>query len=126
MSNPTQILNTLHPTQIGYTPTGNYNSVSTSSTLYLGRNAGVTWEAIGFGQDGRPDYLENLVINLTQVGTPNQTIASIVMSVTGIQAIIAASPNAAAQALSLTLREVSVCDAGVAKKMIVLASPTYT
>lgn len=113
-----------YPTNVGYTPTGS----AYGSQLYLGRNLATTWEAIGFGQVGRPDILERVYINLTQVSgvaTPTR-VAQLSFNVADVQTIITANPNAAAAALTFQLREVDVCESSVAKKMLVLCSAPYT
>lgn len=117
--------NSFFPTQIGFIPTGT-NGTANTSTLYLGSNATTTWEAIGFGQNGRPDYLQTLYLNLTKLvaGVPT-LVATISIDVADVQAIIAGDSNATAPALQIKMREVAVCDAGIAKKMIVLGSSTY-
>lgn len=113
------------PSQIGFIPTGSAGVVKTSS-LYLGRDPSLAWEAVGFGLQGRPDYLQTLVINLTklQAGVPT-IVGTLTLNVQDLQDIITANANATTPALNMKLRQVSVCDAGVAKKMMIIASSTY-
>lgn len=118
--------NTLHPTQIGYTPIGS----AYQSTVTIGGNASPgTWEAIGFGQNGRPDYMERLVINLVSPSgvAPNQITrkGTCVLDVTQLIAIINGNSNAPSTGFAFALREVDVCENGTAKKMVVFASQTY-
>lgn len=113
--------NTLHPSQVSYTPTGS----AYQSTVVIGRQIGATWEAIGFGAQGRPDYLERLVINLTTPSGGLSQKGSITMDVGSIINVIAANPFAPASGFQISLREVLVCDAGTTKKMMILASQTY-
>lgn len=113
------------PPQVGFIPTGTTTGVL-NSTVYLGRNVDVTWEAIGFGAQGRPDYLQTLYMNLTKVqGTTKTRLATLKFDVADIQTIINADSAATAAALTFKLRQVSVCDNGTNKKMIILASDTY-
>lgn len=120
--------NSFFPTQIGFIPpSGGSHTGYNVSTVVLGGNAGTTWEAVAFGAAGRPDYLETLYINLSKQtnGVPTR-IASISLNVSGVQAIIAADSNAGAAALNMQIREVAVCQSGVAKKMLVICSQPYT
>lgn len=117
--------NTFYPSQIGFIPTGNGTDVQVSSVV-LGRTITGTYEAIGFGSKGRPDYLEDVIINLTQRagdGTLTQK-GSIVMNV---QDLISAATTRSQfpTNLNLTLKEVLVCENSVTKGMIILGSQTY-
>jgi hypothetical protein len=118
--------NSFFPPQIGFIPTTGSTGINTS-TLYLGRNVDTTWEAVGFGQAGRPDYLETLYLNLTKLnaGVPDR-IATLAFNVADVQTIITSHSNAGAAALTFQIREVDVCSAGVAKKMMILASAPYS
>ena len=117
--------NSFYPSQIGFIPTG-VASPNNTSTIYLGRNVDVAWEAVGFGAQGRPDYLETININLTKIDGATQTrLGTISMNVSDIQDIIDGNSNAQAAALTLSLREVAVCDNGTARAMIILASDPY-
>ena len=127
-------MSTLHPTQIGTIPSG-FNSTLPSQVVF-GRDLSITqnnqYEAFGFGAGGRPDFVEKVTIYLTKNDSTNKTIntnltayATVTIDVSDLATIVAANSNASS-ALDLTLREVDVCDAGVAKKMIILAGPTYS
>ncbi len=122
------MFNTVTPTQIGFIPTGANGTVKTSS-LYLGKNVDVTWEAVGLGAQGRPDYLQVVNLNLTKVvGTSNPILTrlgTISFDVSDLQTIIAGNSNATAAALTFKLREVDVCDSTTARKMMVLSSLPY-
>ena len=118
--------NSFFPPQIGFVPKGTVATPQTSQ-LVLGNNGSNTWEAVGFGPNGRPDYLESFFINLAQ-GSSSNVIACFSLSATGIQAVVAAANNqslAKTAALDFRLREVMVCDGGVTKNMMILASATY-
>lgn len=113
---------TFHPTNIGYTPTG----YSAGSQIILGGNPSGSWEAIGLGQHGRPDYVERVLINLIQpsgVTTPTRR-AAISMNIVDLQTIITGRPHAPVQ-FNFALKEVYVCEGGVTKAMAILASQTY-
>lgn len=113
--------NTFHPTQIGYTPSGQ----AQQSILVLGKNVSASWQSIGFGPNGQPDIVEKIYINLTKTADPTTTIGTITLNVADLQSIIAGNSHATSAALTFGLREVDVCDNGTAKKMIILASATY-
>ena len=119
--------NSVFPTQIGFIPTGKYNGTVNTSTIIFGKNVGVTTSnGLGFGQNGAPDYAEKIIINLTErtaLGVLSQK-GSLIINVTDLTSIVAGNANASA-GLDLTLKEIDVCDAGVAKKMIILAGATY-
>lgn len=111
--------------QIAFVPTG-LNNTRYNSSVVLGRNRNVVWEAVGFGAEGRPDDLEYLNINITNVsGAMPVTKAVISLNIGDIQTMIAANANATAAALTFKLRQVSVCDGSVNKKMMILGSNTY-
>lgn len=118
-------MSSFFPPQVGFVPASGANGLNVS-TLYLGGNAGTTWEAVGFSTDGRPGYLETLYINLSRqtAGVPTR-VAQISLNVTGVQAIITANANAGAAALTMQIREVAVCVSGSARKMLILASSPY-
>jgi len=116
-------MNTFYSTQLGYTPSGS----AYGSQIILGRNLDTTWEAIGFGQAGRPDVLERVVINLTRVSgvaTPTK-LGQISFNVTDIQTLIAGSTTAASGALNMQLREIDVCNDSTAMKMLGIFSSPY-
>ena len=114
---------TFSPTQIGYTPTGS----AYGSQVIIGRNMlGTNWEAIGYGQAGRPDYVERVYVNLTLAsGVAPAQKATLSFNVSDIQTIIQGSANANAAALTFQLREFDVCDSSTAKKVMILASVPY-
>ena len=61
-------MNTFYPTQIGTIETGVYPT--DPSQLVFGRDVAVTTSKdVGFGQAGRPDFLEKITINLTKNNT---------------------------------------------------------
>jgi hypothetical protein len=110
--------NSFFPPQIGFQPTG-VNGVAGTSQLFFGRTVSgeFPYDGPGFGAGGRPDFLQNLTINLAS--GPNNQIASIVLNIADLEAL------ALSQIVYMKFKEVDVCDNGVAKKMIVLASDTY-
>lgn len=123
-------MSTLHPTQIGTIPSG--YSATDVSQIQVGRDISAASDTFGFGSAGRPDFIERFKVYLTKNESSNKTInvnlanyGTVSIDVADLQTIVAGNSNAAA-ALNLKLTEVSVCDAGVAKKMIILAGPTYS
>ncbi len=111
-------MTTIYPTQIGYQP-ASYQGIS---SVTIGRTITGTYEGIGFGADGRPDYLNFLQINLAnKVGAVITQKGTITMNVADLMAIAGLPTN-----LNMTLKEVTVCELGVSKKMVILASQTYT
>lgn len=117
---------TFFPTQIGYIPTGNAAGVLVSSVT-IGRTITGAYDGIGFGKQGRPDYVEDLVINFTSRATDGTLTqkGAITLNVGDIIAAKATNANVPTN-LNLTLREVSVCSAGQAKKMIIIGSQVYS
>lgn len=122
-------MRTLHPTQIGYTETGN----ALGANIVLGRDTSVAkggFEAYGFGKYGRPDYAQNIIANLTyRYQDNNYLIAKISMKGSDMASIMTANGNLNGT-VTLALKEVSVCEVdsqgnSVEKKMIILGSPTY-
>lgn len=119
--------NTFYPTQLGYLPTG-VNGVANTSTLFLGRDltSATAYDGPGFGAGGRPDYVQKVIINLTERAT-NGTLTqrgTITINVDDIVSAVSSNSNVPAN-LNLTLREVAVCDNGTNKRMMILASQTY-
>ncbi len=114
-------MTTIYPTQIGYQPTG-VNGVDATSSLIFGRTNTGTYEGIGFGQGGRPDLLQVLEVNLISPndGFPFQK-GTIVMNVEDLMNI-AGGPSR----YFMSFKEVTVCEDGATKKMVILASQTYT
>ncbi len=119
--------NSATPTQFGYLPTG-VGPTAGNSTLYFGRDVTSTYDAIGLGGDGRPDYVSIIQIPLTyhlsgsNVAPTKQGM--ITLDVSAIVSGRAANPNVPTN-LNLILREVDVCDNGVAKKAMVIMSDPY-
>lgn len=122
-------MNTIFPTQIGYTPRS--SDGSQPSQLVFGKNINVNWEAVGLGTNGRPDPLEAVSINitLTQGGVTTQPL--IITIVANDLITIMTNPNAPAT-FEMKLREVAVCEdtnndgtADTEKRMVILGSATY-
>ena len=122
------IPNVTTPPQIGFTPAGS----TLGSQIVMGKNTAVTFEAIGYGEKGRPQELQKIVINLSKFeGTTYTTIGSISLDVQAITDLIAANSNIP-NPISMTLREVAVCEdtdndgtADAEKRMIIIGSQTY-
>lgn len=114
--------------QIGFLPTG-VAGVAKVSSVFIGRSSG-TYEGIGLGQGGRPDYAEFVQINLSKrQGVPGQSAivdqyGSITLDVNGLIAAKAANSHFPTN-LNLVLKEVAICEAGTSKRMMVIASQTY-
>ena len=127
-------MRTYHPTQIGTIPTG--FAQNQASQVIVGRNVSIadnspSPEAYGFGKAGRPDFIESFSINLTENSSANKLTngtltqrAMIYMDVTDLVTIRASNTNAPTR-FDFTLKEVSVCENGTTKKMVILASQTY-
>jgi hypothetical protein len=127
-------MRTFHPTQVGTIPSG--FSQNQASQVVIGRNVSIadntpTPEAYGFGKSGRPDFIESFTINLTQNSSADKKIntdltnrAVIYMDVTDLVSIRESNENAPTR-FDFTLKEVSICENGVEKKMVILASQTY-
>lgn len=125
--------NTFFPTQIGTTPSGYQGG----SQVIIGRDLRVSWEAVGFGAGGRPDALENFVINISQLSgvAPIQSSklngwrGQISLNVNDLVNIMKTNPAIAASGFNMKFREVSVCeqvgDGTQEMKMLILASQTY-
>lgn len=123
--------NTFYPTQIGFVPSG---SAPNSSKIVIGRNITGSWEAVGFGADGRPDTLNNFVINFTYTNAGQaRKLGDVTLNAGDLYTIMNPLPNKQSYApsnIELTFKEVSICELGddgesVERKMIVLASQTY-
>lgn len=114
--------NTILPSQLGFTPTGS----SQGSQFFIGRNVNVDWEGVGVGSDGRPDPLDRMYIYFTSgVGDIPIQWGHIDLDVSQFLETIAANPNAPTTGFQLAMRQVLVCDAGVTKNMMIIASQTY-
>lgn len=113
------------PSQIGFLPTG-ANGTAQTSTVYLGRDIDASYDAIGLGAGGRPDYLSIIQIPLVQRaddGTLTKQ-GTITLDVGAIVSGREANSNLPTN-INLVLKEVAVCDAGTAKRMMVIASDPY-
>lgn len=116
--------NSIIPTQLGYTAP----NTPSRSQIYLGKDVNAQFEAIGLGEEGRPDALQALKIHLSQNGVAK---GAIYLDITDIIALQNANSNIPAE-LFLKLMEVSVCEInpstgdGEEKKMVILGSPTYS
>lgn len=115
------------PTQIGSTPPGS----SLDSQVVIGKDTTVSFEAVGIGSQGRPDYVQNVIINLSKIeNNTTVTIAKIQLNVGDLITLMDKNKNMPKN-LSLALKEVAVCEIAdgseeaVDKRMIVLASDTY-
>lgn len=119
MSNPT-----FNPTQIGYTPTGSV----CGSQVVIGKDMTSSWEAIGYGAAGRPDPLDRLYINISQISGVNPPVrkATVAFDVKSLLNIIAANPNAPTTGFYFAFRELQVCNGSTTQAMTFLASQPYT
>lgn len=125
-------MSTIHPTQIGTIPTG--FSQTLPSQIVFGRDVSLTYpsyEARGFGQQARPDFIEKFKVHLTKNDSTNKTqngtlspYAVVTLNVEDLVTIVNSNSNAI-DGLEFTFKEVDVCDGGTAKKMIILAGATY-
>jgi len=114
---------TFFPTQIGYTPTGS----AYGSQVVIGRNMNTTWDAVGFGQGGRPDYVERIYLNITQAsGVAPVQKAQIALDVKSLLNIIAANPNAPTTGFYFAFRELQVCNGSTVQAMTFMSSQPYT
>lgn len=116
---------TFHPTNIGYTTTGNKNGPQ-ESTVTFGRTITGTYEGAGFGQLTRPDHLQGLTINFVDASITTELVqrGSVTLFVNDIISLIGQRAQFPTN-LNLTLKEVLVCDAGQTKGMVVIGSQTY-
>lgn len=116
-------MSSLFPTQIAYKPTG-VAGVAQVSSVVIGRSSG-SFEGVGFGAGGRPDYVQTVQINMGDPvgdGTFTQR-GSVTFNVDDL-ASLQLSPSVPTR-ISLTFKEVSVCDNGTNRKMIILATAPY-
>lgn len=127
----------------GYTTNGTTNSIdgngNASQAQYIvGRDLNLNIEAFGMGSQGRPDAVENLIINISQISANNSLntialpakVASVQINLNDIISLMATNPNIPQDgSFTLKLTEVDVCNtvAGVSTpmKMLVLASQVY-
>lgn len=112
--------NTFNATQIGFTPP----SSPQGSQVVIGKDITASWEAVGFGADGRPDVLGKVFIYLTSSGGTPAQVGVISLDVAQLVSIIQANPNAPTT-FQFQMREFDVCDNGVAKKTMIIASQNY-
>jgi hypothetical protein len=117
--------NPYYPTQMGYLPTGS-NGVANTSTFVVGRDITANYEAVGLGAGGRPDYAQEVVFNLTYKDGPTLTKrGTISLNVGDLYAAKLTNPNVPTD-IALYLQEVAVCDNGVEKRMMIIASDPYS
>ena len=134
-------MKTLHPTNIGFTPKtyagqvgGNLGTLG--STFTIGRdvslaNDGSQIEGFGFGDGGRPDYVNAFIINITTADGKTQQ-AQLNFNVTDLVALLHTTAKNVGTPILFSFKEVSVCEYDTAsststeKRMIVMASETYT
>lgn len=117
------LLPTSTPTQIGYIQSGVRGPIFTPSEVVIGRDVTGSWEAAGFGAQGRPDALQKITINLS----PQDGLdlpGKIIIDVQDVLSIMDDNDNAPDN-MYFRLTEVSICESGVEKRMVVLASQTY-
>lgn len=125
--------NSIIPTQIGNLPFDpNHSNIS---TIVLGKDntAGVTFEAIGLGTNGRPDSLESIKINFSKFNTGSESyrpLGSATLNVEDIYNFFTGNLNVV-QNLEIKFRQVSVCEINDTtnqpeeRYMLVLASQTF-
>ena len=113
--------NSVIPSQFGYTAPNSTNG----SQIYLGKNVGVQFEAVGLGQGGRPDVLNAVKIHISKDGVAQ---GAIYINVEDVLTLKAANSNLTGEVF-LKLKEVAVCEEidGVSteKRMVILGSETY-
>jgi hypothetical protein len=114
-------MSTIAPTQVGYIPPPPSGTAGTS-TYVVGRMVSGSYEGVGLGAGGRPDYVQVIQFNLAQRGSDGALSqkGTVTMNANDLVAIAGLPTN-----LNLTLREVDVCDNGVARKLVILASEPY-
>lgn len=110
--------------QVGFVPSG----VAQDGRTIIGRDYSVTWEAVGFGPGGRPDGMMQLQINFTRVSGVAAPVkfATVNLDVSTLVAAQVANPNVPSTGLNFAFREVAVCENGSSKRMMVIASQTYS
>lgn len=115
---------TIVPSQLGYTAPGS----RLRSQLFLGKNVNVQFEALGLGDDGRPDELQALKIHISQNGVAQ---GAIYLDVTDVLELKQKNSSLSGKELFLKLREASVCvlneqtGEGEEKKIIILSSEPF-
>jgi hypothetical protein len=113
---------------VGFVPSGQ---------LVIGQDPTVNWEAIGFGQNGRPNGMGTLTINICSSGNGSFTkMASLQIAAGDLLTIMAANQNAPGnngaddKTFNFALTEVAVCsgdDSGNTQeaRMVIWASQMY-
>lgn len=132
------LVNPSLPNQIGYTPfqqdAGSSASsfVGSGSSVIFGRNVTGGWEGVGFGSGGRPNPLQKIVINLSDVrpGISPSVPGLIRIDVNDLVSIIQSGGSVVPTQFDMKFREVAVCEMDdngdtTEKRMVVLASQTY-
>lgn len=120
---------TILPTQLGTTiySDGSANIPASQSQIFIGKDITAQWEAVGFGSQGRPDAVENVILNLTLItnsaGGPSKK-ATISLKASDINSILKGNTNIP-NPVTLSLMEVDVCNNGTAAKMLVISSVPY-
>jgi len=117
--------NSFLATQIGYQPTG-VNGTPKTSTLFFGRtvSGSNSYDGPGLGAGGRPDYLQNLVINIARGPQSTNQWGTVTLNVEDLVKI-ARNNSEFPDNLNLTFKEIAVCEDGVEKSIVVLASQTF-
>lgn len=119
-----------------------YIGYTNSGLLLIGKNPTVNWEAIGFGEGGRPNIMGTLTINFCVSGDNNlpstsgqsgaaaiNMIASVGLAAGDLVNIVTGSTNAP-KFFNFSFKEVAVCS-GDGKgnsqeaRMMILASQIY-
>jgi hypothetical protein len=118
--------NTVFPSQVGFVPSG----INQNSQVVFGRNITGSWEAIGVGQGGRPDILQQITAYIVNIQGNSATLPIIInIDTTAVQQIISSNSHAP-QVFNFSLQEVSTCetdDAGNSTEMrrMALLSQAY-
>ena len=118
---------TFYPTQIGTIVSGS----NRDGRLIFGRDPNATWEAAAFGPGGRPGGLQQFQINLMSNScaqlaySTTPLVATILMDASSMYNVLMTNPYAPQTGFYFSMRELSVCEDGVEKKMMMLASQTY-
>ena len=119
--------NTVIPSQLGYTAPDS----SLRSQVFIGKDLGLSFEAVGVGKDGRPDQLQALKIYISE---GSERYAAIHIDVEDVKAMFADGltiPDGENPQVFIKLRTVSVCEVddktgeAIEKKMVILGSQAY-
>lgn len=126
--------NTVLPAQLGTVPFNPGGSGSASnSQIVMGRDPTVTFEAVGLGAQGRPDYLQTVKINFSKAPSGSNTykqMGSVSFDVADVYSFFTGNLNVP-QNLNIKFRQVSVCEVNDTtqeteeRAMIILASQTF-